>query len=276
MEQDSSGDAAQRSGAVRFPAEGGFLADLGYALRCWRADPRLPLLTLFLFAAVSVPSALSSVYRPAAAFSFLVIPVGLFSVGFYGTQRIWYLRLFRGRTLTPNEIWGFSWRFLGRYLTLAILTGWPVLLAFMAYFIWILVAFTRDYHPGQAHPRTQLTTGPFFVLLVVVSLVWDFALTFATPALAFTTADASRAFRLGLRMIRDSWPAAALYVFFPPLALQFLSYAPQGAGVSSFLPIYAGGALIAMANLLAKGAVAAFYLRRVAVPDDGSLGLAQG
>jgi hypothetical protein len=273
--QVTSPDVGQ-AGQGAVPAEGGFLADLGYAFRCWRVDPRLPLLTLGLFVAGSLPSALSSVYPAASILSIFVLPVVLFGTGFYGTQRLWYLRLFRGGTVTAREIWGFSWRFLGRFLTLGILTGWPLLLAFMAYFIWLMTSLAGADHAGQLHPRPQIGMGPFFAIFVVASLLWDFVLTFATPALAYTTADASQAFRIGLRMIKDSWPAGALYVFFPPLALQFLSYVPSAAGVRSLLPLYAAGVVIAMSNLLAKGGVAAFYLRRVDVPENGSLGTTSG
>ncbi|MEA2681927.1 MAG: hypothetical protein QOK05_255 [Chloroflexota bacterium] len=116
--------------------------------------------------------------------------------------------------------------------------------------------------------------SPWFVPVVLVSLGWDFLLTFMTPALAFTTTSASQAFRIGLRMIRKTWPAAAWYVFLPPLALQFLSVASGVDGTQSLPLIYGVGLIVATLDLAAKGAVAAFYLRRVPVGRDGSLDLA--
>ncbi len=67
------------------------------------------------YAQLSRNQALSS------AVSLVIVPAALFGLGWLGTERIWFLRLFRGQTLTRNEAWSFTWSFLGRYLVLGLL-----------------------------------------------------------------------------------------------------------------------------------------------------------
>ena len=66
--------------------------------------------------------------------SLISLPILLFSIGWNGTQRIWFLRAFRGLGLSRSEGWGFTWRFLGRFLVLGLIVGavWlPILLVGM-------------------------------------------------------------------------------------------------------------------------------------------------
>src|SRR3989442_10207954 len=65
-----------------------------------------------------------------------------------------------------------------------------------------------------------------------VAIAMDFALTFVTPALAFTTRSAWRALGIGLAMIRQTWPRSALYVLCPPLALSVMNYIFPSGGLS--------------------------------------------
>ena len=249
----------------------GFLSDMGLAFRCWMVDPRLPLLSLGLVLAGFLPSLLRLVNPVFGALGFLVLPLSIFSIGFYGTQRIWYMRIFRGQRMEPSAVWSMSWRFLGRYLVLGIATGWPIFLLTVAYVMSIVSQTLSDYRAGHLLRAPRLSVSWLLVLVILASLLWDFALTFATPALAFTTDRATDALTLGLRMIRETWPAGALYVFFPPLALQVVSGIPGLAGVRSLPLIYGVTFVVAIFNLAAKGAVAAFYLRRMTVGDEGSL-----
>jgi len=102
---------------------------------------------------------------------------------------------------------------------------------------------------------------------VAVAIAMDFALTFVTPALAFTTRSAWRAVGIGLAMIRQTWPRSALYVLCPPLALNLLSYiCPVGVVLRFILT-----SVFVFVGLLAKGAIAGFYLReRGSYSEDGA------
>jgi hypothetical protein len=104
----------------------GFLRDVVLALRAWGRDPRLPALTLAIAVLSLLPSLLTSISRYFSFLSFLLLPVGLFSIGFYGAQRIWYLRIFRGERIEFSEVWSMrvtwrrpSWSFARRLLPAA-------------------------------------------------------------------------------------------------------------------------------------------------------------
>src|SRR5439155_25886579 len=68
--------------------------------------------------------------------------------------------------------------------------------------------------------------------LTAVAILLDFALTFVTPALAFSTRRAKEALAMGLRMIPSEWPRAALYVLVPPLAILLVAHLVPG--IASF------------------------------------------
>ena len=106
----------------------------------------------------------------------------------------------------------------------------------------------------------------FHVVVYVVALAIDFALTFVTPALAYTTRSVQSALRIGFAMIRQTWPRSALYVLCPPLALNIMNYAfPESIpGMQAAL-----GVVFTLVSLVAKGAIAAFYLRERGSYSDG-------
>jgi hypothetical protein len=107
-----------------------------------------------------------------------------------------------------------------------------------------------------------------FATLSVATVVIDLALTFATPALAFSTRTATEALRMGLRMLRDHWPRTAWYALMPPLAVVVLLRVAQAQETSRVVVILSVfGALL---NLWFKGATAAFYLRNVEVGNTGA------
>lgn len=103
---------------------------------------------------------------------------------------------------------------------------------------------------------------PLILSLVLV----DFALTFATPALAYTTPKAWEAIRISFGVIRRQWPASAMYIFLPPLAIQLVAQTnPQQFNpVVGFLFVAASTLL----NLLLKGATAGFYMRHQGVGPE--------
>src|SRR5439155_17730717 len=96
----------------------------------------------------------------------------------------------------------------------------------------------------------------------------DFLLTFVTAALAYPTASALRAMGIGFAMIRQTWPRSALYVLCPPLALNLLHVIHPVSGRTVGLAI---SSVLVLISLLAKGAIAAFYLReRGSYSEDGA------
>jgi len=89
-----------------------------------------------------------------------------------------------------------------------------------------------------------------------------------TPALAYTTRSVVRAWDIGLAMIRQTWPRSALYVLCPPLALSLLNYIFPVGGRALQLMLTS---VVTLLGLLAKGAIATFYLReRGSYSDDGA------
>ncbi|MFP5219273.1 MAG: hypothetical protein ACLGIG_05985 [Actinomycetes bacterium] len=106
------------------------------------------------------------------------------------------------------------------------------------------------------------------VWLTVAVLILDMVGTFVTPALVYSTWRVTEAVRLGVRLLRRSWPHAAVYVVVPPLALVLLNQVAQPAWLLGAV----GVVVAALLNLLVKGAVAAYYLRVMPVPGaDGAL-----
>jgi hypothetical protein len=222
------------------PSDQGFFADLRAATEVWKRHPFLLLLHLTLWA--------SFVF---IRFWPVTIPVALIEVGWPGVERIWYLRAFNGSTIAPYELarlWrAFFWRFA--------LLGLVVFVPFSI----VIAAVRFDINSGSQRAIE------FAVFIVAI----DFALTFVTPALSFTTRRVGEGLRLGLRMIRTEWPRCALYVLAPPLAIQAVIglrwIAPLGAVGS-----YAISGVAAVLGLAFKGATAAFFLRRYPCGDDGA------
>ena len=112
---------------------------------------------------------------------------------------------------------------------------------------------------------THAGATPRRIAVVTIMAALDLALTFVTYALVFTTRSARQALRIGLAMIRQTWPRSGLYLLCPPLALNLLNsiYPTQILVVN--VVTTAGLGLLA---LLAKGAIAALYLRERPVSPD--------
>jgi hypothetical protein len=228
-------------------AWGGFRDDLGAALRAWQHAPGLPLLTIALFAA---QLANGYAVRQSAWFVVVAIILGLFSAGFVGTQRIWYLRAFRNDRLETNELGPLTWAFLGRFVCLGLLTGIPFLFISL-----VLLA---------AAPSASL------IVSIAWTLMLDFALTFVTPALAFTTRSTTTALRIGLSTIRRSWSEVKWYVLAPGIvSVAIIWLRPSGLSDVALGFFYVAGGLVALSF---KGAVARYYLR--AHPEVTDVGAA--
>ena len=222
--------------------------DLAQSAAALSAQPLLVVITVGL---VLAPVLLSG------RLEILAVPLALFQVGFWATQRIWFLRAFRGKPFGTDEIWPLSLVFFGRMLVLGIAT------ACAASLLVLPVVLTSPLpQPGEPLPASFVFMG------VVIALLVDVALTFVVPALSYSTRSVREAFEIGFKMIVDTWPKSALYVLTPGIAATL----PAGLlGSSSVIGRIALAIIGAMLALWFKGAIAAYYLRlRPDTPDNGS------
>lgn len=228
-----------------------FFGDVRAALNVWRRFPVLPAVSVGLFL---ILTGIRSGW--AALLSFVIF---FFMAGWVGTERMFYLRGFRGKPMAVGEALRFTRAYIGRYMWLGIVTMLPVIA------IYIVIAAVSDAPFGDAG-GTQWAP---LVINMVALIIWDVALTFVTPALAFTTPVVGKAWGIGIKMLRDGWPGTAWYALLPPLAFVALSYTrpPESATEPIWLVATCAATLL---NLLAKGATAAFYLRHSEVGDDGA------
>src|SRR2546421_7542208 len=81
-----------------------FRGDLVRSARAWASAPALVVLTLGLWLGYAGINQIMTSPGARADVRLLTLPIGLFWAGFAGTQRVWYLRLFRGKSLRPGEI----------------------------------------------------------------------------------------------------------------------------------------------------------------------------
>jgi hypothetical protein len=194
----------------------------------------------------------------------LQVALGVFNVAWLGVERIFFQRHLQQQPATLRHFFHLVRPFSGRFVRAGILVG-SVTLAVVFGVEWLLdPEFLRTSHT----PGLMLTTS-----IAAFAVLLDFGLTFVPPALAYTTASVRHAFMIGLAMIWDTWPRSAWYVLCPPLALTMLSYLFPVGGISVRLLL---DVVLTAASVLAKGAIAAFYLReRGTYGDDGAAYIAQ-
>jgi len=223
--------------------EGLFGEDLAASLGAWQVAPGLPLITLVIGLLWDLPAIVGG------AGVIISLPALFVLAGWSGTQRVWYLRLFRGKTLERGELWPMTSNFMGRFVVLGLLAGIP--------FALVIVPVSFAVHGAAARALVYI---PFVFVL-------DFMGTFITPALAFTTRSSIEAIGIGWRTLWDGWPATAPYALVAPLVViavgQVLGRAFGGGGV--VLTVF--GTLL---SLWFKGATAGYYLRHHRVPDSGA------
>lgn len=257
--------------------QAGFVDDVRWAAAvCWR-QPLLPVASLLigvtpLLASVGGSSrvengvATSTASSPGwQAVGGLVGLVVFALLGFPGTQRLWFLRAATGRRLTAGEILPLTFRYFGRFFVVG-LVFFGLALVFL---LPAVVEYARgvDIRPdGTASVTTP--SWPLLALAALGTVVLDVLFTFVTPALVLTSHRVRDALRIGLRLLRATWPMAAAYVLIPPFAAVVLSlYTGLPPAVS--IPLVAASTLL---NLLVKGATVAYYLRLVpAAGVDGAL-----
>ena len=245
----SPSDAAASSST-----EPGFRDDLRLSVSAWRGAPAMPTLTAILGALSSLPVVFAGHPGEATATSLLLLPVSLFILGFRGTVRVWFVRVWQGDAMSLGEVWTLSWRFLGRMLVLGLLVAIPY-----AAVLGILYAAVNP--AGFSAVTTLGIAGGISTFLL------DVALTFVVPAIVFTSRSAPDACRIGLRMLKEHRRHALAYLLTPPLALAVVSRlivrATPGGAIYLIEQV-----LIALLDVVFKGAITAYYLRHAPSPDE--------
>jgi hypothetical protein len=197
----------------------------------------------------------------------LAILFWLCLVGLVGTERLFFLRAYLGDRLRPGEAVSASARFLGRFLLLGL---WVALFFVLPAFVVGVVAGITT-HAGASH-HVRFSRWWVRGLLLGFTVVSDVFLTFVVPALALSTAKTMEAVRLGLRMLRASWPTARWYALTPGLTITAIALLLP-ASILGYWGAAAIGVASAALGLSLKGAVVPFYLQRTpGVTYWGSLG----
>ena len=234
-----------------------FKGDLRASLKAWGVAPLLPVISVLLFLTGHIPQA----WWWAAA------PVFLFTIGWFGTERIWYLRIYRGQTIGAADLWRATRAFFWRFLRLGLL----------AVLVWVPVVFIAMGKADDPEQFDRVFSEPLiWVTAAILTIAVDFSLTFVTPALAYSTNRVGEALTLGFRMLREEWPRPIWYAVVPPLAVVVMLRVtePAGIGIVEQMSLTAASTLL---NLWFKGATAAFYLRRVEVGEnDGAVPVGGG
>ena len=144
---------------------------------------------------------------------------GLLALGWSGAERRFFRDRRDGTNVTLHQLLALVPCFSGRFLRLGILVG-IVTAPIVAIAI---VTSARLVSLGMA----RSAAAALHIEMVTTMVAVDLALTFVTSALVFTTDSAVEALRIGLRMIRQTWPRSGLYVLCPPLALNMLNAMPR-------------------------------------------------
>jgi hypothetical protein len=225
-----------------------FGSDVRAAATAVLAAPSLLVTTL---AVGVVPAVLDAAgrHRSLAFLETIGTIIGLLTIGFYGTQRVWLLRLYRGQALAAPEVWALTRGYFRRFAALGIRVFWPVAILMIA-----VVLVTRN-------------LAALLIAIAVMSYVLDTLLTFVVPELTFTTASSKQAWRSGRQTLKDTWPQSRWYVLAPGLAV--LAVANVFGGRNRSVWEAAVVALVASAmSLVFRGAILNYYLRlRPDIPD---------
>jgi hypothetical protein len=236
-----------------------FVADFLWAARALLQKPSVALVSM---AAWTLPTLLFAIARGNKNLLAGVIGIGLslFALGWLGAERKFFRERREGANVSLRELFASVPSYVGRFLRLGILVGFCAAIV-------TGVPIVGAAALAAAHEAT-LANAIIHAAVLTITVVLDLALTFVTSALAFTTPSAREALRIGIRMIRQTWPRSGLYVLCPPLALNLLS-----AMYPMHLPVVTAvrtAGLVILA-LVAKGATAAFYLRERPVSTDATV-----
>src|SRR5437016_6423339 len=234
----------------------GFGADLASAAQALISQPSVPLVSLAVWL---LPGVIAWTFPGHRSLSLLGLAIMLattfFQLGWYGAERVFFQRRFRDQPVAVRHLLWLVGPYIGRFFAV----GLPFGIVFSGF---CFAAFRVHRPVGGPMP------GWFHVGAGLFLLGIDFALTFVTPALAYTTRSAVRAMGIGFAMIRQTWPRSALYVLCPPLALNLLHMIHPISGRTVGLAI---SSVLVVLPLLAKGAIAGYYLReRGSYSEDGA------
>jgi hypothetical protein len=258
------------------PEQARFREDVRWAIGVCRRHPLLPLMSLLIGLAPLVADA-GRTHRTHGAttvdaassgqqgLGVLVAVVVVVLLGWPGTQRLWFLRAASDRSMAVGEALRVTLRYFGRFFVLGLL----VFAVSAVVFVPLVVSTVSHMERGADGSVTTPNPGLGYLIAgALVMLVLDVLLTFVTPALVFTSHHVGTALRVGLKLLRLTWPHTALYVMVPPLAAVLVSlYSDLSPAVS--VPLVAASTLV---NLVVKGATAAVYQRVMpSVGVDGAL-----
>ena len=252
------------------PARIGFRADLVSATLALIHQPSVPFLSLAPWLLLdAIPKGRSSLPHEAAqAWVVLFCEIGfeaaftLFVPGWFGVERIFFQRHFEGRPVRLPHLLRLVKPFVGRFLALGV--PFAIVVLTFVFALGGLVGIDEFHRPESA---LEIPLS-FLLPLATFFFVMDFVLTFVPPALAYTTRSVTEALNIGVGMIRQTWPRSALYLLCPPLALNVLHNIFPAGGLVARLAVTC---IVILVGLVAKGAIAAFYLReRGSYSEDGA------
>lgn len=208
--------------------------DLQASLLAWWRDPLLPLVSLVVLVGFNLV--------PLGGLGgWFGIILGLLGLGWQGTERLWYRRVFDGTGVSVAELWSATWRYFPRFLLVSLLV---VLL--------ILPIGLGAQLVGMARSSVLLS-------FAVVAAVAAVLLTFVLPALTFTTRRVRDGVRMGLRILKEDWRRCRWYALFPAGA----GFAAARLSVlESAVPGVVWTALATVVIVMFDGAVVRYYLRR--------------
>jgi hypothetical protein len=231
----------------------GFVRDFARSAAVWRRDPRLPLTVIAVILVQQVWSLLGEIADSGWLYVVWLVPfIGL--VGFYGTERIWYVASERGTPLTWADIVEHTRELFGRFFGLGFLvTCWT--------FIPSLILGIAT------NPEDDL------MRVLIILAIWvplDVVLTFATVVLAFKDIRPIDSVRHSIEVLRAEWPRCAWHALVPPFAV---TVAFQVLPRDTLGPVARLIAVIAIElfALLCKGAIVFFYADRYSTfggPDE--------
>jgi hypothetical protein len=226
----------------------GFVADVSMAAYAMVSQPTVVLVTVLFWSVPALNAANQSAGGHVNHWLLLAsLATVLVMCGWAGVERVFFFSHFAGKPVTLRHLLSLVTAFMGRFVTLGLAIG----AAFIPCMIVLGMAV-----PGSLGKERH---GHLRVVVTIFGVAMDLALTFVPAALALTTRSVRRAIRIGLAMIRDTWPRSALYVLCPVIAFNMNRLA-YPANLPALRLIAAAG--LAVIALLAKGATVAFYLRQ--------------
>jgi hypothetical protein len=232
-----------------------FVEDVRWSVRALLDQPGVALISIGVWCLWTVSAA--SPRHSLLMTPFLVAP---FAAGWDGAERLFFLHRRQGWPTTLRALLSSVRTFAGRFIALGCLIGFPVSL--------IALGIIYSALTGRISLPADFAQGALFrVGCVLLTVAMDLVLTFVPSALVYTTRSATKALRIGVAMIRQTWPRSGLYVLCPALALNMLNAIYPTRIVAVRLLTTVGFSLLA---LIAKGATASFYLRERPISPDSS------